>query len=174
MPKNSEIIRAVKEGLNSIEIDTAAARPEWTEAVLTELGRIGRSFGYRVYAEVPESERDGSEWLYDVTWLEYEENGNGELINAPLVVECEWDGEEEIKRDFEKLLLARTGVRVMIFGGGREPREIAKRLARKVEAFNRSCVDTEDVWLLAAWEQNGDAWQFRYFKIEIGYSAPEC
>ena len=26
--------------------------------------------------------RDGGEWLYDVTWLEYEKSGRGELVDA--------------------------------------------------------------------------------------------
>ncbi len=37
-----------------------------------------------------EAYRDGGEWLYDVTWLEYEKSGRGELVDAPLVAECEW------------------------------------------------------------------------------------
>ena len=172
MPENSEIIRAVKKGLDNLQIATDG---EWTMAVKTELCRIGRSFGYKVYANpkfVAESERDGGEWLYDVTWLQYE-TGGGELIKAPLVAECEWKPKQEIENDFEKLLLARAGVRVMIVDAGDKPdsERIANRLAEKVKAFKRP--RAEDAWLLVAWETNGDGWRFRYFTIGSGPSATE-
>ena len=68
----------------------------WTKAVKTKLCEIGQGrFGYRVYArtnEVDEAYRDGGEWLYDVTWLEYKKSDLTELVDAPLVAECEWGG----------------------------------------------------------------------------------
>ena len=174
MPENSKIIRAVKNGLDRLkaEIDRAALDSEWTKAIETELCRIGRSFGYKVYAsKVDDMEKDDGEWLYDVTWLEYEKSGRGELTDAPLVAECEWGGEQKIEDDFEKLLLARAGVRVMIFHGGNEPGARSDLLAGKVRAFNGS--RAEDDWLLAAWEPNGDGWRFSYFTIGSGPSATE-
>lgn len=177
MPESPEIIRAVKEGLNGLRTPVAAPTNMWTRVIKTELCRIGQdSFGYKVYASgVSRHRRDGGEWLYDVTWLQYETSGRGELIDAPMVAECEWGDEQDIEDDFEKLLLARAGVRVMIFGGTDAPgvaKNIADRLAEKVEAFQRS--RAEDAWLLAAWEPNGDGWQFRYFTIGSGPSATEC
>jgi len=176
MPGKFEIIRAVKEGLDRLEteIDTGALDREYTEAIETVLCEIGRdSFRCQVYAkDVPENKKDGGEWLYDVTWLEYEKNGRGELTDALLVAECEWGGEQEIEYDFEKLLLARAGVRVMIFHGGVDPGARSDLLAGKVKAFNGS--STEDAWLLVAWERNGDGWRFRYFTIGSEPSAIEC
>lgn len=164
MPGRFEIMRAVKKGLDSLETATAAHKSEWTKDVGTKLCGIGRKFGFKVFAKSnavhDDSEKDGRELLYDVTWLEYEKHCSGELTDAPLVAECEWEGEQQIGYDFNKLLLARAGVRVMIFGGGKE---IVDRLAVKVKEFNGS--RAEDAWLLAAWEQNGDAWRFRYFTI---------
>ena len=52
-------------------------------------------------------------WLYDLVWLKYDENKS--LIDAPLVMESEWDGKNDVKDDFQKLLLARSKYRVMIF-----------------------------------------------------------
>ena len=68
--------------------------------------------------------------LYDVTWLKHE---NDELVDAPLVAECEWGNKRDIEYDFEKLLLARAGVRLMIFD---EPisKGMAERLAEKVRS----------------------------------------
>ena len=144
MPENSKIIRAVEEGLKSLRVPIAAPTKKWTKAVTTELCRIGRdSFGCKVYAEgMPRNKKDGGEWLYDVTWLEYEERGDG-----------------------EKLLLARAGVRVMIVDGGVEPdsQRIADWLAGKVKKFKGSRAD--DAWLLAVVEQSDDGWSFRYFQL---------
>ena len=176
MPGKFEIMRAVKEGLDGLatKIDSAAPDSEWTKAIETELCRIGReSFRCKVYAtDVPTNKKDGGEWLYDVTWLEYEKSGRGELTDALLVAECEWGSEQKIEEDFEKLLLARAGVRVMIFHGGVKPGARSDLLAGKVKAFNGS--RTEDAWLLVAWERNGDGWRFRFFTIGSGPSATEC
>ena len=114
-----------------------------------------------------QADRDYGEWLYDVTWLDYEKSGSGELVDAPLAAECEWGNEGDIEDDFEKLLLARAGIRLMIFNGFHEAgsKEIAERLARKVREFKGS--RAEDAWLLAAWEGSNDDWSFRYFTIKM-------
>ena len=64
--------------------------------------------------------------------------------------------------DFEKLLLARAGVRLMIFDGNYKPgsKGIAEQLAGRVREFNGS--RAEDAYLLAAWERNANGWSFRY------------
>ena len=108
--------------------------------------------------------RDYGEWLYDVTWLEYERERDG-LIEAHLVAECEWGNFRKIVYDFEKLLLARACVRLMIFNGFSQAQseEIAEQLAERVRMFNGS--RAEDAWLLAAWEGTPENWSFRYFTI---------
>ena len=95
-----------------------------------------------------------------------------ELVDAPLVAECEWDDFAAIVEDFEKLLLARAGVRLMIFDGNYKPgsKEIAERLCRKGQGVQSS--RAEDAWLLAAWEKSDDDWWFRYFTIEMNAAIP--
>ena len=127
-PGKFEIIRTVQKGLNSLEVGKDQGYGVWTTAIKTELCKIGRDrFGYSVYAranEVAEACRDDGEWLYDVTWLEYERERDDlkwpatALINAHWVAVCEWGrgkNFEFIIEEFEKLLLARTGFRLMIF-----------------------------------------------------------
>ena len=74
--------------------------------------------------------------------------------------------------DFEKLLLARAGVRLMIFDGNYKPgsKGIAEQLAGRVREFNGS--RAEDAYLLAAWERNANGWSFRYFTIEMNAAIP--
>ena len=184
MPGKFEIMRAVRDGLNSLEIDDPKGYAEWTKAVKTKLCQIGREFGCKVGAkknEVEEAYRDFGEWLYDVTWLEYERERDGlkwptpALIEAPLVAECEWGRGNNlgyIAEDFEKLLLARADVHLMIFDGNHEPgsKKIANQLAERVREFKGS--RAEDVWLLAAWEGTNAAWSFRYFTIEMNAAIP--
>ena len=182
MPGKFEVMRAVQKGLDSLPITADAAHGKWNPAVKTELCKIGRKFDCKVCArDVDKADRDYGEWLYDVTWLKYEKNARGELVNlvdAPLVAECEWGNKGDIEDDFEKLLLARTGVRLMIFEGISnrisKPRseEVAERLAGMVREFNGS--RAEDDWLLAAWERSTDkekGWSFRYFTIGMNIAA---
>ena len=120
MPGKFEIMRTIRDGLDNLEIDDPKGDTEWTKAVKTTLCETGREFGFKVGAGGVDNPGYG-EWLYDVTWLEYErECGDGfkwpstALIEAHLVAECEWHRDknfEEIVYDFEKLLLARTGIR---------------------------------------------------------------
>ena len=124
---------------------------------------------------------DYGEWLYDVTWFEYEREHDDlkwpatALINAHWVAVCEWGrgkNFEFIIEEFEKLLLVRTGFRLMIFAGSNQVKseEIAERLARKVREFKGS--RAEDAWLLASWEGSHDDWRFRYFTIEMKAAIP--
>ena len=169
-----EIIHAVRDGLDNLQVGAAESNVVWTKAIKTELCRIGRSCKFRCKVgaharEVPKSNRDYGEWLYDVTWLEYD--GDGCVTDAHLVAECEWGSGTDIDEDFQKLLLARATVRLMIFDGNYErgSPKIADHLACQVRRFNRS--RNEDAWLLAAWERTGQnerGWSFRYFTVERG------
>ena len=117
MPEKIEIMRAVQESLNKIEVAKHESDKVWTRKVKTELCKTGKRFCYSVYAranDVDELHRNGGEWLYDVTWLEYKCNGDPRrrsvLTNPHLVAECEWGDLGDICDDFEKLLLARARV----------------------------------------------------------------
>ena len=167
MPGKFEIMRAVRDGFRSLEIDNPKGAQAWTEAVKTKLCEIGKDrFGCKIYANgVDEPKPDGGERLYDVTWLKHE---NDELVDAPLIAECEWGNQGQIEYDFEKLLLARARVRLMIFD---EPtsKGMSERLAEKVRKFNGS--RAEDAWLLASWEKSDRCWSCRYFTIEMNTAA---
>ncbi len=60
-------MRALCEGLNSLQVDKAERNTVWTTAVKTKLYEIGHGgFGYKVYAsQVDNVYRDGGDWLYD-------------------------------------------------------------------------------------------------------------
>jgi len=77
------------------------------------LGDLGKRLGYKVCASTWDKKYN-SEWLYDLVW--YRENDEEYLVEVPLVVECEWgtNTKKHIKFDFEKLLLAKAGIKLMI------------------------------------------------------------
>ena len=185
MPDKLEIMRAISTGLN--EIDRKTLRPEretkWTCAILSKLCMIGRQqFQYRTRASSDDAHN--TEWLYDLVWLRYNDNPDRQLLDVPLAAECEWgayDSPGGIRDDFQKLLLAQAGVRVMIYSGLRRPPDhpkqhlyslpTAKRLATHIREFNSRA---ENAWLLAAWENDADnrkSW-FRFFTIENNQVIP--
>ncbi len=88
---------------------------DWTFFLKESLGNLGKAQKYKICASGFRDIYD-PEWLYDLVW--YEEIGDGDnrrLINVALVVECEWMPYfTSIKYDFEKLLIANAGHRLMI------------------------------------------------------------
>ena len=76
------------------------------------------------------------------------------LKSAPIVAECEWGTLGAVKDDFEKLLLARATVRVMVFNG--MYREIgteafANKICGWVGAFEGN--QKGDTYLLVGYEE---------------------
>ena len=171
MPEKYEIMRTVSEGLNSLTINPWGYAKA-TKAVKTILCEIGQDkFGCYVCASGVHR-ADYREWLYDVTWLEYDCDGSP-LIDAHLAAECEWGNPGDIDDDFQKLLLARASVRLMIFGGWDEcgSKRRLEWMANKIGKFKPS--RDEDAWLLVACEGSAiDGWSFRSFTIRDNAAIP--
>ena len=124
------------------------------ESVKTALCLACRDFNPALgpYATgVDEGAADGNEWLYDVTALQYDDDGF--LIRVALAAECEWGAQDQIYYDFEKLLLARADLRVMVFDGNRQPghNELFRIFAQYIGRFAHT--EGGDAWLFAAWTE---------------------
>jgi hypothetical protein len=94
------------------------------------------------------TDRVTAEWLWDMTWVELRD---GKLIDLPLALESEWNPKfEEILFDFERLLVSRARLRVMIFEAPLPSGE--QRFNRLIDAI-RSYSGTQigDHYLLACW-----------------------
>ena len=132
---------------------------EWTRLVLTILCDLGRRLGYMAGAK-----NNGFEWLYDVTWCQFDSSKR--LISVPMVGESEWGKLEEIEYDFQKLLLARSAVRVMVchtkqINGGAEG--VGNLLCEHVGAFNGAWGDT---YLLIAYvDDSKTVFKFKFSAI---------
>ena len=110
MPLSRNTLEAT---LNALAQQTAAeewGRREWTRQVKIALIQLGIE---RHYTPYPNPQRCEGEWLYDVIWVRMNEQDR--VMSTPLVAEIEWGDPGEVWDDFQKLLVARSGVRVMIF-----------------------------------------------------------
>lgn len=130
--------------------------PAWTKAVKEELASVGRQLGWCIAASAPDSNHR-SEWLYDMVW--YQLDGSGHMTDILLVAECEWNIKEaEIKYDFDKLLLARSTYRLMIFQSGSEAKvvDLLRKMRLWVLKYHRT--NPGDRYLFAGWA--ADHWIF--------------
>ncbi len=85
---------------------------EWAPYIKAALGAAGTEKGYTPYYTIPDIQ---SEFLYDLIWVR--ENEGERIVSVPLVAEIEWGNQGDVWDDFQKLLVARAGVRVMVFNG---------------------------------------------------------
>ena len=164
MPGIQHMIGRIQNGLNKLPLTLeGSGNTDWTNEINEMLCKLGHDFGYQVGAKGVDW--SFGEWLYDVTWLEYSGDYQRSLLDVHLVAECEWGNWRSIKSDFEKLLLARARLRLMIYDSRFDPdfEPIAKRLEGYIGNFRRR--HPTDVWLLAAWERNAEAWRFRYHQV---------
>jgi hypothetical protein len=128
---------------------------QWTIAVKRVLVSVGKSLGYSTASHGCESDA-GQEWLYDVVWFRKDEERS--LIDVPLVAESEWGREPAIEEDFDKLLLARSMYRVMVFQARSE--EAVHNLMAKMKLWITKFRSTQpgDRYLFAGWAR--DHWVF--------------
>lgn len=147
----SEISSAVKKSLGdtvkSMIGRNVFGEEKWTEEIKNSLGELGRDNNFSICASTLDKDYE-CEWLYDLVW--YKENENGYLIDVPLVVESEWKTDliKDIKFDFEKLLLAKSRVKLMICGCNE------KKMGSYLEYFQAAIdvcplVDDRDNFLIA-------------------------
>ena len=177
MINSEKIINAILQKFKSMESNDTRdwTGRQWNKAVKTALCRVGRDLGYLVWAShVDDQDKDGGEFLYDVSWLNYASNSlkheyeDNLLKSWPMVAESEWAKIGNIKEDFEKLLVARAAIRVMVFNGkwhkdGAET--IASQICSWVGAYEGS--QKGDTYLLMGHEKDKHNWRFRYFKILV-------
>lgn len=171
MMNPDKIIQEILEQFKRLEHEDVSGwspQARWTSEILTALCKTGRdTFGYSVYASsrfVDKDHRTGKEWVYDLTW--YEPDDSDRLKSIPLVAECEWKHLAEIIDDFQKILLARATVRVMVFDGKHSDdraRGVVDKLCSWIEAFEGG--QKGDTYLLIGYEEDGKDWWFRYFKV---------
>ncbi|MEP4380203.1 MAG: hypothetical protein ABJ215_06280 [Alphaproteobacteria bacterium] len=150
----------------------AEGNPTWTTRIAHDICRHGEEAGYWAAALrfKPKYQRMNSirnEWLFDAVWLKYiGEN----LVSIPLAMECEWGTDSEIDDDFQKLIVSRASLRVMVFGDRNLKNDTtAERLWLSAKLFEESAGDR---YLLAGFENLEDGWTF--YRFTVGEGLEKC
>ena len=160
--------------------DKPQSNGPWTREILTTLCNLGKCLNYEAWAAgtsrnpVPNEYRERGEFLYDVSWRKLDNCGR--IISFPMVAESEWGPLREIEYDFQKLLLARAKVRVMVYDGGvasernRKNKPILKWLHELVGAFNGTQGDT--YLLIPYLHVKEEEREFKFKFHQITYKGP--
>jgi len=180
------IVKAIRKAFDQIPFKwpNDGGTTAWTTDITTALCRIGREHfcmgvGARNDKGVAGTHLDYGEWLYDITWCE--EDDEGRMVDMPLVAECEFSRKKVtgIVEDFQKLLVARAGVRLMVHEHWTDREEItdaacmANHLAGFIQHYRHT--QPEDLYLLAAlgFDHGIKAYRFRYFRLGTDGKAVE-
>ena len=145
----------------SKKLPNGPSRPEWTKEVLVAIGNIGKKYNYAVcgkYFDV--------EWLFDQCWY-LAAPDDGRLTEVALVLEAEWDGRYNyIKYDFEKLLVAKSQLKIMAFNAAAQdmPGHLEK-LEQSIHSYKGTC--SGEVYIFAYSCHEGTSWKFQIKKVIV-------
>jgi len=140
----------------------------WTRGVKQALVDVGRRNGFLAGAQGCDA--DHPEWLYDVFWFQLDPAKH--LTDVPLVAECEWAGPPAVKYDFEKLLVARSKYRIMVFqswtqrlASQSDADEYILQFILDMKLWTHKYVRTqnEDRYLFAGWARTH--WIFEHYVV---------
>lgn len=131
---------------------------EWTAAIKRTLIALGKKHEYNICtAGFPdECER---EWLFDLVWYR---NGPPEhLREIGLIVESEWSfNPKDIKFDFEKLLIAKSPIKVMIFQDYKgNADELCLLLETSIRTFKTEAANEK--YILACYHNTKDVFEIK-------------
>lgn len=113
-PNAGEIASAIVESFKTLpgRIGSGQRDRVWTRQLKDDIGTLGERHGWTICTG-GFKDRFEAGWLYDLIW--YDE-ADGHLSEVYLVLESEWGRSRlQIKYDFEKLLLAKSTIKVMVF-----------------------------------------------------------
>lgn len=180
----SQLERNIRKNLDAVlnDLDLNDAGGEvWTRKVKTALCEACREVEDTFYLYATGVDCAEKEWLYDVSCLEYKDDPEDGLDRCyhrllkriVMVAECEWGDQGRIFDDFEKLLLARADLRVMLFEGNTLAKleDRFQPFLRYIAAYRDARIG--DTWLLAAFgydeDENGNCGnrKFDYCRIEV-------
>lgn len=153
---------------DDLKSDKITADGPWTKAIMAGLRDLGKNYDLKTCASGIDNDPDWGEWLYDLCWVDAETNETTgwNLRSVPLVAECEWQHNLwAIGFDFDKLLLARADLKLMIYQDipNHSVKKIADHLAERAKAF--SGPDDEGLYVLAGYDNDEKVRAFSYWTI---------
>ena len=135
----------------------AAGDTKWTSFLKSELRKVGKKHGYLVS---PCPDDDNKEWLYDLIWFRNDPI-NHQLCEVALVLESEWSRDAwHIQEDFEKLLVAKAPIKVMVFQNyGNNLPVLWRLLEDGIRIFEQHT--SEETYILAAFKEEEHEFEIR-------------
>ncbi len=143
----------------------------WTEAFLDRLVEAAREMpdsdhigvgGHPLFVE----NADFGEWLFDMIWLKYDQQQRMEGVY--LVAESEWGSKEDVLDDFQKLLVARATVRVMVYDA-HNAGDMTECFREHIGAFHGSADDT---YVVIAYDEDPDKWWLTFTELTVVEGQP--
>jgi hypothetical protein len=147
-----------------IERDKSRGDGAWTKRIFKRIGDLGQSLGHAVCSSRKDVGFDNG-WLYDLIWYKNGEDDDF-LHSVSLILECEWNTSYKlIKYDFEKLLVCRADLKIMIF----QSRQ--KHLANRFELLERgiaaySHLEVNEVYLLICFNLTSSLFEIKRVKAQ--------
>lgn len=153
----ARLIQAVFIGLPS-RVGDNKSDSDWTLRLKEEIAELGRTHEWDICTS-GFKDRFDCEWLYDLIW--YKNDSADHLSELYLVLESEWDiARSAIKYDFEKLLIARATLKVMVFQAyNRDISKIFELLKAGIDAFHTRSDD--EIYILAGFNIDSFAFDVR-------------
>jgi hypothetical protein len=147
-----------------VQRDQSRGDGAWTKRIFKRVGDLGQSLGYAVCSSRKDVGFD-SGWLYDLIW--YRNGENHEFLHSvSLILECEWNTSyKSIKYDFEKLLVCRADLKIMIFQSRqRNIKNNIDLLERGIAAYSHLGVD--EVYLLICFNLTSSLFEIKRVKVQ--------
>jgi len=139
--------------------DKGAGNGVWTQAVKNAVVNAVSTDAYISVSGINDTAKRNGEWLFDVTFSKYDYGCNEtrtdwRLLGLELIVESEWGNDGDLLDDFEKLLVARSKRKLMIFQAKTEKAYLERKdlLASAMKAFTPATHDV--IWLACFVEDN--------------------
>ena len=135
----------------------------WTHQIKKDIGKLGIEEGWGICAGGMKNEGFEAEWLYDLVW--FESNKNNELLDVGLVLESEWNKSfDQVKYDFEKLLLSKSKYKVMVFQNGEKATEEIFNILERI-LNNCRLAETPERYLLFGYNNQDDSFHIKHIII---------
>jgi len=148
-----QIISAIKSLPVCLPSGTAR-NGDWTKQIKMQLRSIGEQHKFLVMPNDSEGQ-----WLFDLIW--FINDNSGHLRELTLALESEWGKDIwNIQEDFEKLLIAKAHIKVMLFqDNGNNLSEIWQYLATAIKVFEM-CSPGE-IYILAAFKEEQHEYEIK-------------
>jgi hypothetical protein len=163
-PQEGQIISEILSVPLDIQKDQSRGDGAWTKRIFKRVGDLGQSLGHAVCSSRKDVGFDNG-WLYDLIWYKNGEN-NEFLHSVSLILECEWNTSYKfIKYDFEKLLVCRADLKIMIFQSHRKNIEtIFGLLERGIAAYGH--LGMNEVYFLICFNLTTSLFEIKRVKVQ--------